>query len=357
MWNRISFVLFPLLIFTFHFNSGKCQLPNLPLTGYLESYAFDLELEDTAFTNKVFLLYDSVDVPYSYSATISTAVCDDGLCQHLQIKLFWDLIGNYAAFDTLSGIPLTKYDHLPFTIEDYTKLHEILRDQNSVLERKSIDELFDREKTRISQTVDAITGATAEAVKNAIVAGALYSTYKLWHIANGSIKSQIQAYTQSIYDNSIQKKLLDSPGYEQQLFALKMFKDVDFENQFEAVLKLLKSGNPLVEMVILKMVSPSIWGDDYYRKFIVISFKELSVNGRSILLNKISALEKVSTEELRILCDHLELMNNSQLKIFLEVLSKQKDQIDGRILEILNNVVFNNGNNAYYVAQFLHKYQ
>lgn len=66
--------------------------------------------------------------PARYEANLNLPVCDDNLCANVIVKVYWDLAGNYNGFDTLRGIPLTKFDHRPFTAADYYKLDEILAD-------------------------------------------------------------------------------------------------------------------------------------------------------------------------------------------------------------------------------------
>ena len=79
--------------------------------------------------------------------------------------MYWDLKGDYAAFDTLSGKALTKLDHRPFLDEDYRKLNAILSDPYSSLAFYSQKELTGDQ--RVSQ-VDGLTGATIDEVKSQV---------------------------------------------------------------------------------------------------------------------------------------------------------------------------------------------
>ena len=81
------------------------------------------------------------NLPVLYMANIETPVCADGECKFMHIKMYWSLLGNYVGFDRFPDLPLTKHDHDPFLRKDYQKLHSLLLDKNSILERRKIDEL------------------------------------------------------------------------------------------------------------------------------------------------------------------------------------------------------------------------
>src|SRR3546814_12757331 len=96
----------------------------------------------------------------------------------------------------------SKNDHLEFMQDDYIKLHKLLSDNNSIIKRKSKSELLDDTKTRVSEVVDAVTGATALEVKEAVVDGALYSSYTIYHIVYGPLSERIANYSDRIYKTS-----------------------------------------------------------------------------------------------------------------------------------------------------------
>jgi hypothetical protein len=85
------------------------------------------------------------------------------------LDIYWDLAGHFTRFDTLPGKPLTKYNHRDFTSRDYLKLHLTMSNENSILGEKSPDELLDKTRYRFSETTDAITGATAREMPSTIV--------------------------------------------------------------------------------------------------------------------------------------------------------------------------------------------
>lgn len=335
--------------------SAKAQTVTIDNVTYSVRHVFDFPMKDTAFFSSVKLEYGIDGLPQKYTTILSTPVCDDGLCQVLELKVYWNLIGNYLNYDTVAGMPLTKFDHLPFVEADYEKLYEILADQNSVLERKSLDELFDRDSVRQSNTVDAITGATAQSIKHAVVEGALYSSYALWHLVNGRIKTKIQEHTKAIYSPELAERLLKSNDYQENLFALKQFEDEDFEIYFDQALNLIVTSNPLLEMYILKKIPDAMWSKPTFQNQLISAFPEMTPNGSGILFSNLYALNTIETSTLIFLSDHIHDMSIDQLKEFLEMLMKYQTKENIVIQENLKSASISMDDKAFYIDVFLNK--
>lgn len=147
------------------------------------------------------------NVPENFEASLNIPVCDDKLCAPVFLKFKWDLAGNYLGFDTISGHPLTKFDHKRFSGDDYQKLDQILKDKNSILQSLSKNDLVDKSIRVKAATVDAVTGATPATIRNAVVEGAVYSSYTLWHLANGPISDSLRVFTLKNYSEQIASHL------------------------------------------------------------------------------------------------------------------------------------------------------
>ena len=189
-----------------------------------------------------------------YEAKLNLPVCDDNLCANVVLKIYWDLAGNYCRFDTLTGKPLTKFDHRPFTTTDYQKLDEILRDKSSILRVLEKDELTDKSVKLKSSTVDAVTGATPASVKDQVVEGAVYSAFTLWHFVNGTVKDSMMHYTKSIFSDKLAEQMLRSTNYETQIFTLKLLPDSFYETNTTLILDVLAKSSPLVRAYIINKI-------------------------------------------------------------------------------------------------------
>lgn len=201
-------------------------------------------------TNTIIQLNEQL-LPARYEANLNMPVCDDNLCANVVVKMYWDLAGNYSSFDTISGKPLTKFDHRPFTTADYQKLDEILRDKSSILRVLEKDELTDKSVKLKSSTVDAVTGATPASVKDQVVEGAVYSAFTLWHFVNGAVKDSIKQYTRSIFSDKLAEQMLLSTNYETQIFALKQLHNSFYETNTTLILDVLTKSSPLVRAYII----------------------------------------------------------------------------------------------------------
>jgi hypothetical protein len=237
---------------------------------------------DSVFLNPVYLT-NSIDDLYVYESVLKTPVCNDTLCQIVQIKVFWDLIGDYIGFDTLAGYPLTKNDHLLFTTEDYNKLQATLKDGNSILGRKSESELLDNNRKRYSQKIDAVTGATDLQIKNAVVDGALYSTYTLWHLVNGDIKNVLINSTINNYNSKMEQQLILSNNIKSIIFAFKQFDERDYISRFQEVIQVMKKGYPLVNFYIAKNIPPEVFLYEENIESLKLIWQLLDPNTKSIL--------------------------------------------------------------------------
>ena len=122
----------------------------------------------------------------------TTAVCESRECYPVEITFYWDFAGNYLGFEVPGDKPLTKLNHKPFTDNEYDKLDAVLRDPYSKLKYYSYYDLVSNDAGADSSSVDATTGATLNEVSEIVVKGAVYSFYRLWHLANGNIINQIR---------------------------------------------------------------------------------------------------------------------------------------------------------------------
>lgn len=241
----------------------------LLLIGYVVQFLLGINTYCQPYNSKTALVYKTSDygqktnttiqlneqlLPARYEASLNLPVCDDNLCANVVLKIFWDLAGNYSGFDTLTGKPLTKFDHRPFTTADYHKLDEILRDKSSILRVLEKDELTDKSVKLKSSTVDAVTGATPASVKDQVVEGAVYSAFTLWHFVNGAVKDSLTHYTRRVFSDKLAEQMLQSTNHETQIFALKQLPDSFYETNNTLILDVLSKSSPLVRAYIINKI-------------------------------------------------------------------------------------------------------
>lgn len=243
---------------------------------------FDLPSRDSTFVNRVIYCTEEIENYYYYSA-VRSSVCNDTLCQLLQINIFWDLAGNFVNFDIQPGMPLTKHDHLPFSIEDYKKLHDVLMDNTSILGDIKEENLIDNSIKKYSQKIDGLTGATAKNIKSELVDGAPYTTYTLWNLVNGDIVSKMKNHTISISNSVIKKQLLNSTNPKTIIFGLKMFTEKDYLDNFQLIFSIMQLDNPFVNFYIAKNLPESVLWIDKNKEQLKIIWEHSDYNTKSIL--------------------------------------------------------------------------
>ena len=282
--------------------------------------AFQYETDDSAELNTICICLRN-KVPVGYGAMLNMAVCDDQLCANVILKMRWDLAGNYVGFDTVVGKPLTKFDHKRFTDGDYKKLNEILGDRNSVLRVLAKADLVDKDVKLKSATVDAVSGATPATIKNAVVDGAVYSSYALWHLANGSIGDSIRAFTRRIYSEKIAFQLLSSDNFETQLFALKQFSPHDYVKYFERLTSVMLKSKPIVRAYIVNKAPLPFPDRENNLKFVSV-IANLDGYSKSVFIDRIITEREMAMAFSTLVFSHLQMFDERQQNKFMTGIQK-----------------------------------
>ena len=192
-------------------------LPELPFHAESKKYTIT---ENDSTVYEVNLTLDENSLPLYFFRKVFTPVCYTEVCKPVYIDMYWDLLGNYLGFEVPAHEPLTKTDHKEFEEEDYQKLHSILSNTQSLLQDFTIYELVDTKTYNLSDSIDAVTGATPKTIKNEVIGGAVYTCYTLWHIVNGPVVEELQKITESHSGNKLMKYFLQSENHHYQYWAI-----------------------------------------------------------------------------------------------------------------------------------------
>jgi len=247
-------------------------------------------------------VYDDGGLLEGYETEIFTPVCEEDKCYAIRILFRWDAIGRYTSYDTLSGEPLTKLDHIPFTPVDYQKLHWILSNPNSVLGSYQKEELV--RETRESE-IDGFTGATIKEVKENVIEGGVYSCYTLWHLAHGEISKQLKSRTAVMFSSSLVKKLVEKDDPDINYFLIENFSDNDFEEYIEVLLPILKKDQGYFTKNALERCPGSALIKDEVQQFFAEYFNTLNYFSQIALMEKLLD-QKLKPELVRSLEDSMD---------------------------------------------------
>lgn len=189
--NFVSLTNDQILMRNFAYSFLIILLGNLNLFGNTSEIIPGLLLD--TLDNRIEINFDDQGMPTQYSCDVFTPVCLVGQCLPIRIILYWDLAGNYQKFQLPNGEILTKTEHAPFTPQDYQLLQSILRNPSSELKRYTMEELTGNSADH--EKVDGISGATITGLRGHYVPEALFSSHRLWHLANGTITEKLREYT------------------------------------------------------------------------------------------------------------------------------------------------------------------
>jgi len=315
---------------------------------HLKSEQIQIDSDSLDLQNIDFLT-DARDHPFLYSVKISTPVCADGECRLMDIRFYWDLLGNYAGFDKIENLPLTKYEHEEFSDADYLKLHQLLQDKNSILGERSIDELVEEPaESSLPEGVDALSGATIAEVKGSTIEGALYSSHVAWRLANGDIREKLKEHTVSMLNEELLHDLLYSDNGDYQFFALKNFDDNMYRKEYNRVSEIFRSSIPLTRKYIIKNLPDFFWDEEELQYKLWEYFPEVDLGTRSLLLDH---LECATQSAIEIISERLEVLTQNQLKIYLEFLKQNKKMVDPEVVENLKKTAISNEYAYSYLVQ------
>ncbi len=250
---------------------------DIPITSFTASDSVNIEVEAH---------YDSLGLLEIYSARISTPVCEGSKCYTIEIDFYWDCIGRFHHYDSISGKGLTKLDHIPFTASDYRKLDAILHSPNSLLASYSNEELV---KDTRSSAIDGITCATKNEIKESVIGGAVYSCHTLWHIAHGQAVDSIQSTTQQLFSKDLIQKLVSGEDQGINYFLVSSFSAHEFSLYLPEVLRTIENGKGYYAKNAIEKMPAEILNSSEVQGFFATNFGKLDYFAQIALLEKLKA--------------------------------------------------------------------
>ena len=282
---------------------------------------FSFQNRDTLISHTMRLLRNDAGLPLLYYADILTPVCIDGLCKPVYVEMYWDLFGQYAGYGEYPDKLLSKFDHDDFEEEDYVKLNDLLADSHSILGRRRLGQLYDISQERKvmikfkGQEVDGVSGATKKEIKTAIVEGALYSCYTLWHLAYGEAALKIKDRLPKIYNDALRDQFLSSTHDAYQMYGVEHLEKSEFKNQINNLTQILKTCRPITRKYTLKKMPKELFGEALMVDRLYSNISDIDFNARTLLINN---LRHSNVNAALALSTQLDVMSKNQLKNYLD---------------------------------------
>ncbi|NLR81443.1 hypothetical protein [Chitinophaga eiseniae] len=265
----------------------------LPAAAKWESFTIR---ENDTLTYTLQLAMDKAGRPLYYSRNIFTPVCYTGECKPVYINFYWDLLGNYIRYDLPAAQMLTKLDHREFTWPDYEKLQAILAKDNSLLADLQITDLIVPGTEKLTDSVDAHTGATLKTIQQEVISGAVYTCYTLWHIVHGPVVAEMQRITEGYNSKDLQHRFLLSGSYAYQYWALDkvMDKNGGITPGFEKDLQDVIGGkNIFISRYILQKIAPTFFNSQQRQDWL------WDIYANSVYPFQLDILRKLKTVKIR----------------------------------------------------------
>lgn len=278
---------------------------------------------------QVKLQYNEEGLPAHYYCHVNTPVCEQGLCRLMVLDVYWDVLGNFLKYELAPNESLTKFDHMEFTREDHEKLYGILSDKASVLRDYPVGDLIDSSTKRRSAVVDAVSAATRVEVKDAIVGGAVYSTYVLWHIVNGPIASRISEHTKPLFNGALLIKMFKSENFYYQYYALDHVPEREVTDYIPFLIHLVKNGISYIPYFAIEKIPVSAWRMDQNQISLLEHFGAADFELQNAMLAKITDVD-LCIEALDQLIAGLGKITDQQMMKALAVIERNQDRISQR---------------------------
>lgn len=286
---------------------------------------------------EVILQVDRERHPIQYLTHVRTPVCKEGLCYLMVIDIYWDLLGNFSTYKVPDGRPLTKFDHIPFSLQDHEKMAEILSNRDSFLRFYTLDNLVDTTQQKSSDEVDGTSGATHKSIQSDVVGGAVYSTYVLWHIVNGHLSDSILRHTESLVDKAMLERFLDSDNHHYQYYALESINQVNSSEYLPQIIQLIANGKKYVPYFAIEKISPEDWRKPEIQKNIIQLLGVLNFEMENELLNRLQGVP-ISENGMKIFVEKLNTLEESQLIKALDIIKNQEERLNEDAIKIITSL-------------------
>ncbi len=262
--------------------------------------------------------------PVRYSLPIKTEVCTGNKCKIVEVTMYWNAVGCYERLAYPADKPLTKKEHVPFGADDYAKLDRILGDRNSILATHSL--AFLAKPVEEDSDIDAWSGATPLTVRESVVADAAYTSWVMWHWANGKIVSKLRAITEQSCTPDYLKYLLRSEDRRCVDFALKyVIEHHPSDAQFmEEVFHILENGDREHIVLSLRFLGGAAKDKEELHARLIDSCCRMKNTYSPIVLDYFAADPDLSRTTLEGLTARLDQLPYFQIHLILRLLEQRK---------------------------------
>jgi len=307
---------------------GSCYLLKPKVQYYVEgSDEWSVELNNehyTSFGDSLYLRKAADGTFKSFYQHFSTGVCFDNQCRPLDIILHWSISGRYLGFEMPKGEFLSKTDHDPFDRKEYLKLNEILSDDDLPFKDIQYHELMNQPESS-TESVDAISGATSERIKDIVVKNAAYTTYILWKLVYGESQKFIEQYAEKHLNTSNLMTVLNSQDRDEIFWGLTHIKDtlsfsIPVKNR---LISLIQSDDYYLSYNAVHAIPKNYLSDSGFLETLFSSYLNTSdASTKNVMLRKLKAAPRLSENLLAKSRQNLPTMAPQEISNLLKLYEK-----------------------------------
>lgn len=274
-------------------------------------------------------------IPLYFYKNIETSVCYDNKCRPLNLEVFWNITGRYLGFQLPEGEFLSRYEHKPFNPEDYERLNFLLADPILPIGNRPFESLVGQAGGK-GNAVDAVSGATAQGVKDYVVEGAAYTTYTLWKILYGPIRAQIVDLTDGEMNPELLGLILKSPSSEDIVWALER---LDTSSSLSPVMEqrisdLIVRSDYFSAYAALNAIQPRYLQTKSFQLRLLDQYPAVDYGLKKLLIETLKTAPALAPEVIKKSNELLPALNGPQLGAMLELYRHHQvqDEASGRAL-------------------------
>ncbi len=313
---------------------------------------FRIELADPVAPedgiNEYFVVakHDERGMPSGYRLSFHTNVCIDEQCRMVHVTMYWDALGFYQRLEYPPDLPLTRREHDPFTAEDYAKLDRILMDRDSILASYPLEILVAPPVENDELDIDGWSGATPQTIRDAVVDDAAYTTWTMWHWANGQIVPQLRALTEARMSPDYLRRLLHSEDRHEMDFALRYLNEHDCRqwSMTDDVFDLLERSSEREHVIMaLNWLSEAVEDQQQLHDRLIRAFVRMSSNHSPLVLEYFGNAADLPEETLDKLTAVLDEVPYFQVHLTLRLLASKSyfsERVEANVAALLEHENF-----------------
>ena len=318
-WIRSLLIGLVMLLFSFENRTDirYFQAATIPIGDSAKNIT--VSINDSLASQDLFQVRTESGIPAHYFIELQTGVCYDNTCRPLNMLVYWNITGRYLGFELKDGEFLSKYDHKPFTQQEYERLHHLLADPFLPLGNYAFEDLVTEPEAN-NQSVDAVSGATSKDVLEYVVDGAAYTTHKLWNVVHGPVQQQVISLTEEKLDSFLFTKILQSKDQSDRTWAL------------ERISLVTKLDDSVVDAIIRIILE-----EEYFQSYLLLrSLSSEQLESMDLQLQLFKLIGKVDFEIENLIFDQMTDASHLNPAVVAHSISILSDLSGPQLVKLLN---------------------